>query len=81
MAGVFELPPAGVQAALRLPGDVDDLRRVAALAALQLASDRGVALVVVGGLDQQPPGVAGAGFGDLALTAALAAGVLGADDP
>ena len=33
-AGVFELAPAGVEPALRAPGEVDDLGRVAALAAL-----------------------------------------------
>jgi len=35
-AGVLELPPAGVQSALRAPRDVDDLSRLAALAALEL---------------------------------------------
>ena len=40
-ARVSELPPARVQAALCLPGDVDDLGRVAALATLErLADDR-----------------------------------------
>jgi hypothetical protein len=32
-------------------------------------------------LDKQPAGVAGAGLGDRSLAAALAAGVLGGDDP
>ena len=58
-AGVFELAPAGVEATLRFPGDVDDLGRVAALAALERFTDHRVAAVMVGRLDQQPPGVGG----------------------
>ena len=46
-----------------------------------LSSDAGLAAVVVGGLDQQSAGVAGAGFGDRPLAALLAAGVFGGDDP
>lgn len=78
---VFELAPAGVQASLRAPGNVDDLGGLAALATLQRFPDRGVAAVVVGGLDQKPAGVGGAGFGDRSLTALLAGGALGRDDP
>ena len=63
-AGVFELAPAGVELTLRAPGDVDDLRCVAALAALERLADRGSAAVVVGSLDQEPPGVGRAGLGD-----------------
>jgi hypothetical protein len=37
---------------------------LAALAALECLADRGVALVVVGRLDQQPTRVGGPGFGD-----------------
>src|ERR1019366_7037260 len=40
-AGVFELAPAGVEATLRTPGDVDDLGWVAALAALERFTDGG----------------------------------------
>ena len=69
VAGVFELAPAGVQPSLGAPGDVDGLRRLAALATLELGGDGGVSLVVVGGLDQQPAGVGGAGLGDRALAA------------
>src|SRR5690348_16732374 len=76
-AGVFELAPARVEASLRFPGDVDDLRRLAALATLELDADAGLAAVVVGGLDQQPAGVAGPRFGDRPLAALLACGVLG----
>jgi len=76
VAGVFELSPAGVQASLRAPGDIYDLRRLVALTALELEPDAGLAAVVVGGLDQQPAGVGGAGLGNRSLAAALAAGVL-----
>ena len=54
VAGVFELTPASVQASLCAPGDVDDLWRLVALAALELEADTGLAAIVVGGLDQQP---------------------------
>ena len=37
--------------------------------------------VVIGGLDQQPPGVGGAGLGDRPQPALRAAGVLRGDDP
>jgi hypothetical protein len=50
------------------------------LAALELEPDAGLAAVVVGGIDQQPAGVGGAGLGDRALATAVAGGVLG-DDP
>ena len=78
---VFELAPAGVQPALRVPGDVDDLGCVPALAALERLADDRAAAVVVGGLDQQPPGVGGAGLGDRPEPALAAGGVLGRDDP
>src|ERR1017187_6268465 len=55
-ADVFELAPAGVQAALRFPGDVDDLGCLAALATLERFTDGGAATVVIGGLDQPPAG-------------------------
>jgi hypothetical protein len=57
VAGVFELARAGVEPALRAPGDVDDLGCLSALAALERFPDRGSAAVVVCGLDQQPPRV------------------------
>ena len=76
MARVFELAPAGVEASLRAPGDVDDLGCLAALAALERLADRGAAAVVPGRLDQQPPGVRGAGLGDRSEPALLTAGVL-----
>lgn len=76
VAGVFELAPAGVEAPLRFPGDVDDLGCLAALAALERFTDRGAAAVVVGGLDQQPPRVGGAGLGDRPEAPLSAAGVL-----
>jgi hypothetical protein len=78
---VFELAPAGVEPALRFPGDVDDLGRLPALAALERFTDRGAAAVVVGRLDQQPSGVRGAGPGDRPQPALAATGVLGRDDP
>ena len=76
VAGVFELAPAGVQPALRFPGDVDDLGCVSALAALERFADRGAAAVVPGCLDQQPAGVGGAGLGDRPEPALLTGGVL-----
>ncbi len=57
VACVFELSPAGVQAALRAPCDVDDLWWLVTLSAFKLETDPGLAAVVVGGLDQQPAGV------------------------
>ena len=80
-AGVFELAPAGVQPALRAPGDVDDLGCLPALAALERLTDDGAAAVVVGGLDQQPAGVGGAGLGDRPEPALSAGGVLAGNDP
>ncbi len=76
LAGVLELSPAGVQRALRAPGDVDDLWRLVALAALERLADTGMTAVVVGRLDQQPPRVGRAGLRDRALAALAAGGVL-----
>ena len=73
---VFELAPAGVEATLRTPGDVDDLGCVAALAVLERLTDGGAAAVVVGGLDQQPPGVRGAGLRDRPQPPLRSGGVL-----
>jgi hypothetical protein len=80
-ARVFELAPAGVESALRFPGDVDDLGCLSALAALERFTDRRAAAVVVGRLDQQPPGVCGAGPGDRPQPALAATRVLRGDDP
>ena len=54
VAGVFELAPAGVQAALRAPGDVDDLGCVSALAALERFPDHGTAAGEIGMLARCP---------------------------
>ena len=71
-----EALPAAVQALLGLPGDREHVGALAGLAALErLALGRGSALGP-GRFDQQPAAVAGAGLGDLALPAALAAAVL-----
>jgi hypothetical protein len=51
------------------------------LAALDLLAIDGGALVVVGGFDQQPPGVRRSGFGDRPETSLLAGGALRGDDP
>jgi len=69
-----------VKALLGAPGDVDDGRVLAALAAAELVADPGLAAVVVGCLDEQAPGVAGAGLGDRAPAASAPRGVLARDD-
>ena len=71
-----ESSPDVVQAALGLPGDLDDVGWLSVLAAAERLSLRGRAAVVPGGLDQQPAGVPRAGLGDRALPALLTAGVL-----
>ena len=71
LAGVFELAPAGVQAALCAPGDIDHLRRLVALAKLEVPADAWMPAVVIGRLDQQPAGVGRAGLGDRPLAALL----------
>jgi hypothetical protein len=73
---VFELAPAGVEPTLRAPGDVDDLGRLPALATLERFTDRRSATVVLGSLDQQPPRVSGACFGDRPEPALAAGGAL-----
>ena len=73
--------PAGVQPALGAPGGVDGAGALPALAALEGHPDRGVVAVVVGGLDEQPAGVGGAGLGDGALAALVARGALGGHQP
>ena len=62
---------ASVEPSLGAPGDVDDVRGLALLATLELFARGGMALIMVGGLDQEPAGVRGAGFGDRALPALL----------
>lgn len=79
-AGVQVLP-AGVQAPLGAPGAGDHAWVLVVLAALELEADGGAVAVVLGGLDEQPAGMSGAGLGDVALAAALAGGVLGRHDP
>src|SRR4029079_6876525 len=76
-AGGLEQPPAGVKAALGVPGGVDDRGGLAAVAALEGHADRGVVAVVVSGLDQESAGVAGSGLGDRALAALVGGVVLG----
>ena len=78
---VFELAPASVQPALRFPGDVDDIGCVPALAELERLTDAGALAVVVGGLDQQSPGVGRAGLGDRPEPPLGAGGVLAGNDP
>ena len=56
---VVQVLPALVQAALGAPGDLDDARVLAGLAAGERLADPGRVAVVVGGLDEQPAGVAG----------------------
>ena len=46
------------------------------MATLERFADYGAAAVVVRGLDEQPAGVGGAGFGDRTEPALLASGVL-----
>jgi hypothetical protein len=73
--------PAGVEPALRAPGDVDDLGCLSALATLERFTDRWPATVVVGRLDHQPAGVGGPGLRDRSEPTLRAAGVLARDDP
>jgi hypothetical protein len=76
-AGVFELALAGVEPALRFAGDVDDLGARARVWRRSSAfPTTGPAAVAVGGLDEQPAGTGGAGFGDQPEPALLAGGVL-----
>jgi len=53
----IQAPPDAVQALLGLPGDREDVRGLADLAALQRLAAGGWLAVVPGGLDQQPAGV------------------------
>ena len=50
--------PDAVKASLRLPGDLDDVGRLAFMAALERLALRGRATLVPCCLDEQPPGVA-----------------------
>src|SRR5579862_5210281 len=76
-----EVLPALVQALLGAPGDRDDPWVLAGLAAGERLADAGRVAVVVGGLDQEPARVAGAGFGDRALATFGVGGALAGDDP
>ena len=73
--------PATVKASLRAPGDLDDARVLAGLAARELDTDRRLMTVVMGCLDQQPPRVLRTGLGDRALPADPIGGALRGDDP
>ena len=75
-----EVAPAAVKALLGAPGDIDHARVLAALAAPELVADPRRVAVVVGSLNEQAPGVAGAGLGDRALAAPAPGGVLARDD-
>ena len=75
-----EVAPAAVKALLGAPSDVDHAWVLAAVAAAELVADPGGMAVVVGGLDEQAAGVAGAGLGDRALAALGARGVLAGHD-
>jgi len=76
----IQVLPALVQAPLRTPGDLDHARVLALLTASECDPDVRLGAVMVGGLDQQPAGMAGAGLGDRALTALLVGGALGGND-
>lgn len=58
-----------VEAVLGAPGDLEDVVGLALLAVLECRADAGWALVVPGGFDQKPAGVAAAGLGDRAAMA------------
>src|SRR3954468_18902511 len=75
-ASGHELMPAGVDAALAAPGDLDDAWILARLAARELVADRRPVGVLGHGLDQQPARVGWACLGDRALAALVARGVL-----
>jgi hypothetical protein len=70
-----------VQSLLGGPGDREHGCRLALLAALERCAGARRAAVVPGGLDQQPPGVAGAGLGDRSLLACLPGAAFGGDEP
>ena len=72
--------PALVQPALGAPSDRDHARVLAVLAGGELVADRGLVVVVVGGLDEQAASVDRSGLGDRALTAFAIGGVLARDD-
>jgi hypothetical protein len=67
--------PDAVQSALRLPGDLDDVRWLPLLAAAEGLPLRGRATLVPRRFDEQPAGVPRSGLGDRTLPAFLAAGV------
>jgi len=79
-AVAVEVAPALVEASLAAPGQIDDRRVVAGLAAAELLRDARRLAVVPGGFDEQPAGVLGAGLGDRALAAARSGGLLGRDE-
>jgi hypothetical protein len=70
-----------VQPLLGFPGDRDRDRRLVFLAALKRGPEPRWATLMPGGLDEQPPRVPRAGFGDRTLPAGLSGAVLGRDQP
>lgn len=66
---VVQVLPALVQSPLGAPGDLDDARVLAVLAARERLADARRVAVVLRGLDEQPAGVRRAGLGDRALAA------------
>lgn len=61
-----------VQAVLGAPGDLHDVVRQPFVAAGERGTDAGLAEIVPGGFDEDPPGVAGAGLGDRPVGVCLA---------
>src|SRR5437667_8742860 len=75
------MPVAAMQALLRPPRGADDLVGLARAAVRQRAADGGSVPIVPGGLDQDPPGVTVAGFGQRSAALRLARGVLAWHEP
>src|SRR5205809_660122 len=81
LAVAEEMPVAAMQALLRPPRVADDLVGLALAAVRQRAADGGSVPIVPGGLDQDPPGVTVAGFGQRSAALRLARGVLARHEP
>lgn len=79
-AMVVHVPPALIEAVLRAPSDSDHARVLSGLAAGEVLADPWCMAVVVGGLDQEPPGVLRTGFGDRSLPSSGVGGALGRGD-
>src|SRR5919197_1016866 len=78
---VVQVPPAGVQAPLGAPGDLDHAWVLPGLAARECLADAWRVAVVLGGLDQQSARMRRAGLGDRSLPAPGVGGALGGHDP